>query len=105
MIVHVVLMKLRPGVGEAELSALMAEIAALREGIPGYLGITWGHEAGFEPLARGYDFGFAVRFRSEADIRLYHVHPRHVAAGERLVALCEGGIDGVLVFDHIWPEA
>ena len=46
-----------------------------------------------------------VKFRPDTDAAdreahlAYHRHPDHEAAGARLVQLCEGGLDGIMVFD------
>jgi len=52
-----------------------------------------------EGLARGFTHAFTVDFADVAARDAYLVHPAHQAAGARLVAAAQGGIDGLLVID------
>ncbi len=94
---HIVLCKLRPGQGAA-----FDKVAAdLRELSPRLLmgGLTSGQNVSPEGLARGYSHGFTIDFETFADLEAYLADPGHQAIGARLVALCEGGVNGLLVVD------
>ena len=41
-----------------------------------------------------------MKFTSEAARDAYLPHPEHQKVAERVVAITEGGIDGVLAFDY-----
>lgn len=99
MIRHIVLTRFRPDTPEATIAALYADLAALTAQLPGARGFIGGRSTSPERIERGYHHGFVVDFESWADLKTYADHPEHQALGARLVALAEGGLDGVLVLD------
>jgi len=99
MIRHIVLLKARPEVTEAEIAAIFADLAAIREKLPGVLAIHSGRSESPEKIERGYMHGFTVDFTDWAALAAYQDHPDHKRVGAALVAAAEGGIDGILVFD------
>jgi hypothetical protein len=101
MIRHHVFLRFRPEITEADKSAIYAELAALRDLVPGFLGMSQGPNASPEGLDQGFSDGFSMDFADEAARDAYLVHPAHKAAGSRLVAALEGGRDGLIVFDLV----
>lgn len=99
MIRHIVLLKVRAGVTEPEVSAIFADLAAIRAKLPGVLAIHSGRSESPEKIERGYLHGFTVDFTDWAALAAYQSHPDHVRVGAALVAVAEGGLDGILVFD------
>jgi hypothetical protein len=99
MIRHIVLLKARAGVTDAEISAIFADLAAIRDKLPGVLAIHAGQSESPEKIERGYLHGFTVDFADWAALAAYQDHPDHRRVGAALVAAAEGGIDGILVFD------
>ncbi|MBA3911032.1 MAG: stress responsive protein [Rhodobacter sp.] len=99
MIRHIVLLKARAGVSEAELAAIFADLAAIKARLPGVLAIHSGRSESPEKIERGYMHGFTVDFSDWAALAAYQDHPDHRRVGSALVAAAEGGIDGILVFD------
>jgi hypothetical protein len=99
MIRHIVLLKARPDVTEAEIAAIFADLAAIREKLPGVLAIHSGRSESPEKIERGYMHGFTVDFTDWAALAAYQDHPDHKRVGAALVAAADGGIDGILVFD------
>lgn len=99
MIRHIVLMKARAGVTEAEIAAIFADLAAIRARLPGVIAIHSGRSESPEKIERGYLHGFTVDFTDWAALAAYQAHPDHVRVGAALVAATEGGLDGLLVFD------
>ncbi|MDM7930367.1 Dabb family protein [Tabrizicola sp.] len=99
MIRHIVLMKARPGVTEAEIAAIFADLAAIKAKLPGILAIHAGRSESPEQMERGYMHGFTVDFADWASLAAYQDHPDHKRVGAALVAAAEGGLDGLLVFD------
>ena len=97
MIRHIVLLKARPEVTEAQIPAIFADLHALR--LPGILAIHSGRSESPEQIERGYLHGFTVDFTDWAALAAYQSHPDHQRVGAALVAAAQGGIDGILVFD------
>ena len=99
MIRHAVYCRLRADVSEAEVAGVMRALGDLRDAIEGMTGFEWGPNRDFEGKSAGFDIGFVCTFADTEDHARYLGHPDHKAAGARLVALCEGGADGIMVFD------
>lgn len=96
---HVVLVRFATGTEPGEIEAVFDALANLKAVVPGMLGFDAGRNTSPEGLARGYTHGFVVDFADAAARDAYLAHPDHKVAGAALVALCEGGIDGILVLD------
>ena len=99
MIRHVVLFRRIEGTPDAAVAEVMEAIAALADVVPGIVGTSCGPDCSPEGLQRGMTDGFTVDFVDATARDGYLVHPDHQAAGARLVALAEGGIEGLLVLD------
>jgi hypothetical protein len=99
VITHCVFLRVRPEVSASDRAAALAAIAAVLPLVEGALDIAMGAEQGIEPLAQGFTDGFVIRFRDRAALAAYAAHPAHRAAGARLVSLCQGGTEGLMVFD------
>ena len=103
MIRHIVLIKARPEVTEADIAAIFADLHRLE--LPGLLAIHSGRSESPEQIERGYMHGFTVDFADWQALAAYQAHPDHKRVGAALVAAAEGGIDGILVFDLAFTEA
>jgi hypothetical protein len=99
MIRHIVLLKARPEVTEAQITAIFADLHTIRAKLPGILAIQSGRSASPEKIERGYLHGFTVDFTDWDALAAYQDHPDHKRVGAALVAAAQGGIDGILVFD------
>ncbi|WP_428687183.1 Dabb family protein [Roseibium sp.] len=99
MIRHIVLIKFKPEVSEAEISEMFQELRTIEAQVPGILDITSGRSESPEKIERGYMHGFVVDFESWNALEAYQTHPDHKALGARLVANAIGGLDGILVLD------
>ncbi len=99
MIRHCVFVRFRPDVSEAERNAIYADLAALKDVVPGFVAISYGANVSPEGLHQGFEDGFIIDFTDEAARDAYLVHPAHKAAGGRLVAALDGRRDGLIVFD------
>jgi hypothetical protein len=99
MIRHIVLLKARTGVTDDKIFAIFADLAAIKEKLPGVLAVHFGRSESPEKIERGYLHGFTVDFADWAALAAYQDHPDHKRVGAALVAVAEGGIDGILVFD------
>ena len=103
MIRHIVLVRFRPEITEAEKTSIYDELESLRELVPGFLGASYGANVSPEGFHKGFVDGFAMDFMDAAARDAYLVHPAHQAAGARLVAALDGGIEGLVVFDLTIP--
>lgn len=99
MIRHIVLIRFRAEVSEAQIADMFAELEDIRTKISGVLAITSGRSESPEKIERGYMHGFVVDFDGWAALEAYQTHPDHKALGAKLVAHAQGGLDGILVFD------
>lgn len=99
MIRHCVFVRFRADVIEDERNGIYAELESLREVVPGFLAMTAGPNVSPEGLHKGFADGFVIDFADETARDAYLVHPAHQAAGTRLVAALEGGLNGLIVFD------
>ena len=52
------------------------------------------------PAVHGFLDGFLVELADAAARDAYLADPTHQAVGAKLTAACEGGRDGLIVFDH-----
>ncbi len=99
MIRHIVLFQRKKDVSDTEIAGVLAGIEALSDVVPGILATSSGSDCSPEGMQRGMTHGFTVDFIDAEARDAYLVHPDHQAAGARLVAAAERGIDGLLVFD------
>jgi hypothetical protein len=99
MILHCVFLRLKSALAPAEKQSIFEALSALQTVIPGIVSIKFGPNVSPEGLSGGFQDGFAVTFET-ADARdAYLIHPDHKAVGDRIVAACDGGLAGLLVFD------
>jgi len=99
MIRHVVMLELNPGHDALELADVMAGLGKLVGKIDGFKAFEHGPNRDLEKKSQAYPYGFICTFEDEASLRGYAVHPDHKAQGARLVAMCQGGADGIMVMD------
>lgn len=82
-----------------ELGAVMVGLNALTDQIEGFVAFTHGPNIDAESKTPGHPYGFICTFTNRAALDRYASDPRHQALGARLVALCPGGGDSILVYD------
>lgn len=99
MIRHIVLIKFQPGVSKDTIADLFQELHAIKDMIPGVLGITSGRSESPEKIERGYMHGFVADFQDWDTLEAYQTHPAHKALGAKLVENAVSGLDGILVLD------
>lgn len=97
MIKHIVMLNLRPDHDAEELAAIMAGLDALD--IKGFTGFSHGPNHDIENKSPDYPYGFICNFKDLQGLHRYASNPDHGALGARLVALCCGGADGIMVMD------
>jgi hypothetical protein len=95
MLMHIVLMRLRPGVGASALSDLTFRLHELAAAISGPGACAIGGNVSEEPFSHGYDFGFALSLPDRATLDAYLVNPAHLAVSLAIREL----ISDILVYD------
>lgn len=99
MIRHIVFIRFKPEISDAEITAIFDELYAIKDKLPGVLSITSGKSESPEQMERGYMHGFVVDFVDWDALQAYQDHPDHKILGGKLVANAVAGIDDILVFD------
>jgi len=96
---HCVFMRLAAGVDEAALDEVMHGLDDLVDGMIGCRNFIFGPNRDFENKSPEHSYGFTLDAVDAAALAEYAGHPRHRELGGQLVALCEGGERGILVYD------
>jgi hypothetical protein len=99
MIRHIVFVKFPTDARSETIDGVFRALDDLRAPLPGMLSFKGGANISPEGLARGFTHAFVADFVDAAARDAYLVHPAHQAAGGRLVAAAEGGVDGLIVVD------
>ena len=99
MIRHCVFVKFRADVSSDQRAEIYTELNALVGQIDGLLSADFGANVSPEGLAKGFNDGFIMDLVDAEARDRYLVHPAHQAAGAKLVAALDGGLDGLIVFD------
>ena len=97
MIQHIVMLRLSEDADPTELADVMDSLASLD--LPGFVGFQHGANLDFERKTQDYLYGFIATFTDAAAVADYASDPGHQALGGRLVAMCDGGGDGIMVMD------
>ena len=99
MILHCVYCDFKSSTSEAKKQDVLSRLAQFSETLAGVASFEFGPNKDFEQKSANYDWGFVIKFADEVALQNYADHPEHKALGSELVALCEGGADGIVVFD------
>ena len=97
MIEHIVLLKLKAGVTEAQTQALADGLDKLKQVVPGMLEVSAGYNNSSEGKDAGFAYGFIVKFSDAAARDGYVSHPEHQELAKTLVRPI---VDDVIVFDY-----
>jgi hypothetical protein len=100
MITHMVLLRIRKDVPKKQVDAVFAELAALRGKIPGINSFSGGAYSSDEGMQRGFTHGFCMTFQDAKARDRYLPHPEHEKAKANVLAVLDGGLDGVIAFDY-----
>ena len=77
MLMHVVLMRLRPGVSSAALDDLARRVSRRTESVAGQDSCVVGPNLTGEPFSKQVEFSFVARFADHAEFDAYHLNPAH----------------------------
>lgn len=100
MITHMVLLRIRKDVPKAQVDAVFAALAGLKGKIPGILSFSGGAYSSPEGLQRGFTHGFCMTFPDAKSRDGYLPHPEHEKVKSMVLAVLDGGLDGVIAFDY-----
>lgn len=105
MIHHLVLLKYKPNVTEAQKQNFYQELQNLKAALPGFVGLHQYQNCSPEKgMDKGYQEGFQMDFKNEAARDIYLLDSTHQAIAEKLVNACIGGAEGIFVFDYLVPD-
>jgi hypothetical protein len=99
MLRHIVLMKCKPAIPQAEIDKVFAALAALQTKISGILAFAGGANNSPEGLAQGYTHGFTIDFADEQARAVYWPHPEHRKVVAQMQSILVESLDRVLVLD------
>ncbi|MFQ1701184.1 Dabb family protein [Loktanella agnita] len=99
MISHVVMLGLSGDYDGDALAQIMTELGKLVGVIPGFARFDHGPNRDFEGKSPGFPYGFICQFSNATALSTYATDPRHQSLGARLVTLCGGDADNILVYD------
>ena len=99
MIRHCVMLRLAPDKDPDALDRVYAGLSDLVERLDGCSGFVSGPNLDLEGRSVGFPSGFTLDAEDAAALQRYGEHPEHQALSAQLVALCDGGVEGIMVFD------
>lgn len=99
MILHCVFCSFRDDVSPALRSQIFRELSTFSQTLDGVIAFDSGPNRDFEGKSQEYSDGFVIRFVDRNALERYAAHPKHLELGRRLCGLCNGGPDGIVVFD------
>jgi hypothetical protein len=100
MITHMVLLRIRKNASKKETDGAFAALASLKTKVPGILSYSCGPYSSPEGLNKGFTHGFAMTFPDAKARDIYLTHPEHEKVKAVVLAVLEGGLDGVIAFDY-----
>lgn len=100
MIRHLVAVRFKQGTAQRDIIAIAGALAELEHKLYGIAAFAFRENTSPETeLVRGFDHVFWFDFDTEEDRDEYLADPQHKAVGAQLLAMTEGGADGIFVFD------
>jgi hypothetical protein len=99
MLAHCVFLNFSDAYSSDERMEVLRALGGLKDEVDGIVGYSYGPNRDFEGKSLDHNEGFIVTFRDRQAHLDYERHPRHVELGGRLVAMCVGGVDGIVVYD------
>ena len=99
MIRHCVMLRLRDDHDRVALNDVIAQLQKLTGQLDNCGGFCAGPNRDYEDKSPDYPFGFTIDFASAQALSVYANDPRHQMLGARLVSFCDGGCDGITVYD------
>lgn len=99
MLKHCVFLNFKSEFTKSDRREVFERLSGLTKEIEGLKSVEYGENLDFENKSADYSDGFIANFTDQKALLEYAAHPEHVKAGSRLVEMCVGGFDGIIVFD------
>ncbi|MFQ6549630.1 Dabb family protein [Aestuariibius sp. 2305UL40-4] len=99
MLLHCVFLQFADRYAEAERKEVLRDLGTLKGEVDGMLQYHHGPNLDFESKTPEHKDGFVILFRDREAHLAYERHPKHVRLSARLVEMCVGGADGIVVYD------
>lgn len=99
MLKHCVFLNFKPEFTKADRTEVFERLSGLAKEIDGLITVDCGENLDFENKSTDYSHGFIATFTDRQAHLEYEAHPEHLKAGARLVEMCIGGHNGIIVFD------
>lgn len=99
MLKHCVFVNFKEDSAPADRQAVLSGFAKVADDVPGMVDYCHGPNLDYENKSATYGDGFIVTFTDRDAHLAYENHPLHQELGARLVSMCVGGHDGIIVFD------
>ena len=99
MIKHCVFLNFKTEISESEQFDVFESLSNLKHQVEGLVEFEYGNNLDFEQKSANYNSGFIASFENHQALLEYNEHPEHALLGSKLVSMCKGGHQGIIVFD------
>jgi hypothetical protein len=99
MIKHCVFLNFKSETSESEQFDIFEGLSNLKNQIEGLNDFEYGNNLEFEQKSADFNSGFIASFENRQALLEYNEHPEHALLGSKLVSMCKGGHQGIIVFD------
>jgi hypothetical protein len=99
MIKHCVFLNFKSEISESEQFDIFEGLSNLKNQIEGLNDFEYGNNLDFEQKSADFNSGFIASFENRQALLEYNEHPEHALLGSKLVSMCKGGHQGIIVFD------
>ena len=99
MIKHCVFLNFKSEISESEQFDIFEGLSNLKNQIEGLNDFEYGNNLDFEQKSADFNSGFIASFENRQALLEYNENPEHALLGSKLVSMCKGGHQGIIVFD------
>ena len=99
MIKHCVFLNFKSEISESEQFDVFEGLSNLKNQVEGLNDFEYGNNLDFEQKSADYNSGFIASFENRQALLEYNENPEHALLGSKLVLMCKGGHQGIIVFD------
>jgi hypothetical protein len=99
MIKHCVFLNFKSEISESEQFDIFEGLSNLKNQVEGLNDFEYGNNLDFEQKSADYNSGFIASFENHQALLEYNENPEHALLGSKLVSMCKGGHQGIIVFD------
>ena len=99
MIKHCVFLNFKSEISESEQFDVFEGFSNLKNQVEGLNDFEYGNNLDFEQKSADYNSGFIASFENRQALLEYNENPEHALLGSKLVSMCKGGHQGIIVFD------